>query len=325
VHAKNVTISSLLSRKKSSGKDFIFNPIESDELTPKTKILLIEEPELFLHPSGVRDIQELLYDLAENSCFQLIAATHSPMMIDLGRPHSSLVRMVKKNNLDVCIYQLRTNIHLKDGVEELRMIRSFNPHVCEAFFSDSVLLVEGPTEYVASKALLDEFCHRDSFEHAKSISVTDCGGKTTIPLFQKILRQFKIPYFVLHDLDDDKNSNTWTVNQKIWDEIELAETEEVSAMRFVFVRNFEEAHRYSNFKGHGGKPYVAWQKVQSWIYDGSWKKKDAKLKYPIVDYIERILNKNSSIIHNQDWVNNHVDLDQKIGVLTQQIALDLGS
>jgi putative ATP-dependent endonuclease of the OLD family len=313
---------SSLSKNKKGGKDFIFDSSESSGLIPKTKILLIEEPELFLHPSGVRDIQGLLYDLAENSCFQLIAATHSPIMIDLSRPHSSLVRVVKKDNSNVFTYQLRTDIHLKDGVEELRMVRGFNPHVCEAFFSDSVLLVEGATEYVISKALLEKFSHEDSCEYTKSISVTDCGGKTTIPLFQKILRQFKIPYFVLHDLDEDKNSKgTRTMNQKIWNEIELAMKEEVLAMRFIFVNNFEEAHEYWKFN-NGGKPYTAWKKLQSWINGSEWNGKNAQLKYPIVDYMKRILDGNSSIVHDQAWIDAHVNSTQKVG-RTSQLPIDL--
>lgn len=49
----------------------------------KTKMLLIEEPELFLHPQGIRAVKDLLYTLADASEFQVVACTHSPVMIDL--------------------------------------------------------------------------------------------------------------------------------------------------------------------------------------------------------------------------------------------------
>ncbi len=37
------------------------------------------------------------------------------------------------------------------------MINLFNPHVCEAFYADKVILVEGDTEAIVYRALLKEY------------------------------------------------------------------------------------------------------------------------------------------------------------------------
>jgi putative ATP-dependent endonuclease of the OLD family len=317
-----------LKQRSKNGKDFTFDAVESSQLIPKTKVLLVEEPELFLHPSGVRNIQRLLYELAENSCFQLISATHSPIMIDLSRPHSSLVRIVKNEQSDVCAYQLRTDIDLKDGVDILRMIRSFNPYVCEAFFSDRVLLVEGPTESVVAKIVLEKF-RESGFQNADSITVVDCGGKTTIPLFQKILRHFRIPYCVFHDSDapTDKNgnpANVWAVNQQIWNEIERSLKEGVPAMRFAFIQNFEDAHNYPEPKNSGGKPYAAWQKAQIWIGSNEWDEKEITLlarKYPAIKYFWYMLTNDASEVHDQNWINERVQKPSRNSVSTDQLVL----
>jgi putative ATP-dependent endonuclease of the OLD family len=319
---------SSLKQRSKNGKDFTFESVESSQFIPKTKILLVEEPELFLHPSGVRNIQKLLYELAESSCFQLICATHSPIMIDLSRPHSSLVRIVKNKQLYVCAYQLLTDIHLKDGVDVLRMIRSFNPYVCEAFFSDRVLLVEGPTESVVAKILLEKF-RESGFQNADSITVVDCGGKTTIPLFQKILRHFRISYCVFHDSDapTDKNgnpANVWSVNQQIWDEVERSLKEGVPAMRSAFIQNFEDAHNYPEPKNSGGKPYAAWQKAQIWIGSNEWDEKEITLlarKYPAIKYFWYMLTNDASEVHDQNWINERVQKPSRNSVSTDQLVL----
>jgi putative ATP-dependent endonuclease of OLD family len=300
---------------KSKSKDKSYNFEDNDQSHIKRKILLLEEPELFLHPSGVRSLQRLLYELADKSPFQLICATHSPIMIDLARPHSSLVRVEKANNV-VLLHQLNTDIDLtKDGKELLTMIRSFNPYVCESFFSDCVILVEGPTESVVLNVLLDKFRSQINgtayLVNMESISVVECGGKGTIPLFQKILRSFKIPYFVFHDLDyaktkDGKSTNVWKINESIWNEIEAARSNGTKSSRYVFDRNFEEEHHYSMLDKSAGKPYVAWQESQKW--SNEWKAIEdiSKLadKYPIVKALEKILlDKWDDLdIHDQTWV-----------------------
>ena len=283
----------------------------------KKKILLIEEPELFLHPSGIRSIKNLLYGIVECSPFQLICATHSPIMVDLERPHSSLVRMEKRNDT-VLAHQLNNNIHLKGSKQYLRMIRSFNPYVCEAFFSDYVILVEGPTESVVLHTLLNKYREQTDVTNHKvqteSISIVECGGKSTIPFFQQIFRRFKIKYFVFHDLDfsTDKNGNStnvWKVNEKIWEEVQLANrdaSEGVEVRRFIFDRNFETAHGYSDTNNGKGKPHIAWKNSQLWNDTFGDSIHNLSDEYPIVKCLKRILEDNwdDFDIHDQKWVEN---------------------
>lgn len=311
---------SLLS-SKDKNKDYGFQDENSADSRPtrneKKKLLLIEEPELFLHPSGIRSIKNLLYGIVECSPFQLICATHSPIMVDLERPHSSLVRIEKSNNT-VLAHQLKNDIDFQDNKKYLTMIRSFNPYVCEAFFSDYVVLVEGPTESVVLHTLLNNYRRKTDFPHGKvqteSISIVECGGKSTIPLFQKIFRLFKIKYFVFHDLDystdkNGKSTNVWKVNEAIWKEIQLANqdvSEGSEVRRFIFDRSFEAAHGYSTPGNSIGKPYTAWQKVLKWNCELGDSSNNLASKYPVVKCLERILTDdwNDFEDHDQIWVEN---------------------
>ncbi len=180
-----------------------------------TRILLIDEPEAFLHPPTVRGAREALYAFALNNPeWQVVATTHSPVFIDLSKSHTTIIRV----NPDVQSERFISTDKISfDGPERtrLQMIRACNPVVNEFFFYDNIVLVEGPTEHLAVKhcaSLLDMDVH-----------VIDCMGKANIPLFARILNQFKSKYIIIHDSDTPRiyrkdkpvKSGTWTINQNI--------------------------------------------------------------------------------------------------------------
>ena len=190
----------------------------------KTNILLIEEPELFLHPTAIRSTRNLLYELAESSEFQILCATHSPIMIDIKRPHNSLVRIVKDRQYGSLAYQV------SELLTTIGMMEDFNPHVCESFFADKVILVEGNTEAIIIKLLIERFGRDCNNQIADGLHIVNCNGKATIPGFQNVLNHFKIDYFVFHDCDsafltNGRKSPAWATNRNIWNKIQRCSIE----------------------------------------------------------------------------------------------------
>lgn len=61
---------------------------ESNRITP---IIIIEEPESFLHPSAQAEFGMLLRDLAKEFEVQVIATTHSPHMLSVERPDANIL------------------------------------------------------------------------------------------------------------------------------------------------------------------------------------------------------------------------------------------
>ena len=300
------------------------SPIQLDNITAtqasgKKYMILLEEPELFLHPTAIRSIRNLLYDLAKNSEFQFMCATHSPVIIDLNQSKSSLVRVVKVPDKGSVAHQLQS--------EELinpRMLEEFNSHVCEAFFADRVILVEGSTEVVAIKCLLDKI--KKESEACTGLSdfhIVNCGGKTTIPGFQKILRLFRIDYFVFHDSDSPKDTsgrklNVWTINDKIWDEIEAARKSQVDAKRFVSIVDFESANGYNPYPK--GKPSVAYDQVRKWV--SRWDDDTVQSK-PIVKYLMSLVDEKYEIEdHTSEWLHKQNIEDVSEDFLDEQLELD---
>ena len=56
-----------------------------------TPIILIEEPECFLHPSARGEFGKILQQLAEDFKVQVIVTTHSPYMLSQGKPNSNIL------------------------------------------------------------------------------------------------------------------------------------------------------------------------------------------------------------------------------------------
>ena len=235
----------------------------------KQFLILFEEPELFLHPNSERMLREQLYTLAENSPFQIICATHSAQMIDISRPHSSLVRIVKHQNEETSTHQVGHTLFQSDTFKDfIQMVNRYNPHVCETFYASNVLVVEGDTEAIVCREYFKEnYPESDIF-------ILNSGSKNNIPFFQTILNHFSIDYGILHDTDTryiytDRNHTThvtkkdgspkknsaWMINQNISNE--LTSKTSNKALRFVSIFDFESANGYQQDPDLG-KPMSAY-------------------------------------------------------------------
>lgn len=267
--------------------------------TRKEYLILFEEPELYLHPEITFLMRNNLYALAENSPFQVVCATHSPMMIDLSKPHSSLVRVVKKANEETSIYQVGDDVFRSTSEKKSRiqMINRFNPHVCEAFFGNKVILVEGDTEAIVFRDLIGRFYPKHE------IYVLNTGSKLNIAFFQEILTAFHIEHYVIHDADNrkDKNgdvNNVWTANETIWNGIETANSRSLGlGTRYVMIRNFEIAHG-RRAKSLKGKPLAAYEFVKTLT---------GAEDLPCINYLSYIVNgppekDGKPIVHDQDYL-----------------------
>ena len=61
-------------------------------------LLLMDEPEICLHPDAIREACRVLYDLPTTKNWQVMVTTHSPVFIDLSRDNTSIVRVERKQD-----------------------------------------------------------------------------------------------------------------------------------------------------------------------------------------------------------------------------------
>ena len=229
----------------------------------KQRILLIEEPEAFLHPPMIRSAREALYNLSAAAEWQVLATTHSPLFIDVSKPHTTIVRIARDGPKRTRLFSTdRANFSDTDR-DNLRMIRSCHPTVAEFFFADHVLLVEGETEQAVLSTLFD---HAGSpTEH---LAIVNCMGKANLPMFQRILNQFGSSYTAVHDCDAPRvqrngtwqKNSMWTINEKIVEAINQREETLPAAYLVAHVPDFEGYYFKTNLTKD--KPYRAHQIIR---------------------------------------------------------------
>lgn len=182
-------------------------------------ILLIEEPELYLHPQMERLMRDVLHRLAAQPGTQVACCTHSPVFLDIAANYRAIVRMFKTPQGDAACHQVTQDLFPgqpnQTDKQRLNTVARFDPTVNELFFAQRVVLME---EFSAIAAFECAAELMGLFERhlrlRREISLVDCNGKSNIPAFLRVLNAFNIPYRVLHDEDPD-NPAAQATNQQI--------------------------------------------------------------------------------------------------------------
>lgn len=107
---------------------------------------MIDEPELYLHPQGVRRLRQALGHLAEHG-FQIIFSTHSPLM--LSRENAADTVIVGKTAEAGTITQkpLRHAVEeaLSNAESQSRTLFELG-NLAEIYFASRVVICEGKTD-----------------------------------------------------------------------------------------------------------------------------------------------------------------------------------
>lgn len=194
------------------------------EAFKNSSILMIEEPEIYLHPHLRRHIFDMFSELAEKNDVQVFYTTHSPDFIDVSKFEN--ISIVIKNDRKTEVRQAvcekvnssRDNDLLKhvkklmssfgqsedptsDSVRErLRLFYRLEQN--EAFFAKKIVLVEGQTEFFSLPIYAK--AHNFSF-NKEGITIVNCGAKNNIPYFYCLFNKcFELPTFVIIDGDKSK-------------------------------------------------------------------------------------------------------------------------
>ena len=217
---------------------------EKADLSLPSYMLIIDEPEVALHPNAVRTASNYLYNLALDPAWQVMLSTHSPVFINPIADHTTIVRLSRDNNNPTPqIYRSEEVKFSKEEKENLKLLNKFDTNLAEIFFGGYPIIVEGDTEYAAFEYLL----LNKASEFDEKPLITRAHGKATICLLIKILKHFKIPFSVLHDVDyplrrDGKKNGAWSTNMNIFEEIKSAREEGLKVIHRVSVPYFELVH-----------------------------------------------------------------------------------
>lgn len=227
------------------------SPIIEVKDSDRTKILLMDEPEICLHPESIRQAKEILYSLCSEGEWQVMITTHSPIFIDLSKNNTNIVR-VQKEEKNVSLFKTNTSGLSINEKEQLKMLNLFDPYFAEFFFACNVIVVEGDTEYTAFRKILDS-----NKQKYKDIHIIRARGKYTIIPIIKILLKWGKKFSILHDSDTVDNSQSWPANKQILDLV--SSDKNINIKLLACKINFEKA--FFGNEVTKDKPFNAYIKI----------------------------------------------------------------
>lgn len=268
-------------RLKKQGSSFLVGAASSGErelltylfaifaLNVRDALIIVDEPELHLHPKWQKILLQLFIRLSHSTGNQFLLATHSPTFVS---PESiQYVSRVFSHQQKSHILRLNT-IVLPEAKHLLNIVNSQNNE--RLFFADEVVLVEGLSDRMFFEAVFDR--HGRSSSSRLILEVISVGGKGLFEAYTKVLRACEIRYSIISDLD-------------------YVEQVGSSEIKDLFRINIQEIKTdvIENVKSHDGDTLV--QAIEQALSRGSWE--HATQVWAYIKARRRKLRKDMSVEH----------------------------
>lgn len=203
-----------------------------EETKRQGAILLIEEPEMFLHPQMQRSLYKTLRKIGETN--QVIYTTHSPHFVSV--PDYRDVLLVRRD--DEGTYVIQSSL-AADNKRREKFLKELDPERSELFFARRLLLVEGDTEKLSYPAYAAKL--KLDLDRAGA-TIVEVGGKRNLKDFAELAISFHIPVGIVYDKDssDFKDEDEEAEYNGMLDGLE---TEDGSVRAWRIDRKHEDAVR----------------------------------------------------------------------------------
>ncbi|MFH1187413.1 MAG: AAA family ATPase, partial [bacterium] len=117
---------------------------------PRYTLILMNEPEIHLHPALIEKTADILKANVRNE--QVFLTTHSPVFITPD-VLQQVFRVNKEKGQSTEVYYFTPD----DNINKNRLAQEFNVDNLEMFFADEVAVVEGVSDKILIRGLIDKF------------------------------------------------------------------------------------------------------------------------------------------------------------------------
>ena len=195
-------------RLKKDGNIFLLNQASSGEvelinfilgmitLGLKGGIIIVDEPELHLHPKWIAFLRGFFMQYAFTEKNQLMVVTHSSTFIN-SSTYPYISRVYKNERGSSSLHQV-VDVNNEETKERLHFINATNNE--KVFFSDFVVMVEGDTDEIVFKQILEVIKKETGFK--SNVEVMQVKGKTNYEKFNLFLKTLQIESCFIGDLDN---------------------------------------------------------------------------------------------------------------------------
>ena len=162
----------------------------------QSSLLILEEPELFLHPHAKRMLSDILIDFIGDNQNQIIITTHSEEFLhDVDIENINVIRKTangtKKNKISKDNYG--------DGKELQKLKIELQHKNAEMFFAEKVILVEGEEQILIPEII--KKIYGKNILNNNDISIIKVGGKSYFSIYRKVLDDLNIKNYIIADYD----------------------------------------------------------------------------------------------------------------------------
>lgn len=162
-------------------------------------LLLFEEPELYLYPKAQRQLFDALRAFASGNF--VVVTTHSPIFFG-PQATETFIKLTKELNVGIAKkpFSRAHHVDLRDvkAKDQFQLICHENNNA--AFFSETVLLVEGDSDCIVLQHIASILKPEWDFSHHSS-AVVRVGGKTSFGRYRSFFMRFNVRVAILADLD----------------------------------------------------------------------------------------------------------------------------
>lgn len=162
----------------------------------QSSLLILEEPELFLHPHAKRMLSDILNDFIEDNKNQIIITTHSEEFIhNIDIENINVIRKTTNGTKKSRIVKENYG----DGKELQKLKIELQHKNAEMFFAEKVILVEGEEQILIPEIVKN--IYGKNILNNNDISIIKVGGKTYFDIYRKVLNELKIKNYIIADYD----------------------------------------------------------------------------------------------------------------------------
>lgn len=163
------------------------------------RLLLIDEPELYLHPKGVRRLRQALEELSRSG-YQVVFSTHSPLMLNRDNASDTVIvgKSAERGTITRKPLRIAVSTALSDAESQSRTIFELG-NISEIYFADRVVLCEGKTDRRLLPLAYERYYGRSpELDNVTFVSVGSCSD---IPKALSVLKAMEISACAVADLD----------------------------------------------------------------------------------------------------------------------------
>lgn len=161
-------------------------------------LLIIDEPELHLHPQAQKEFLKLIEEMIDKQHIQIILSTHSPSLINSKNIHN--VFRCTKINGETKIYA--NPQHGKQSDSTLLQLLKFDA-IAKVFFVDKIILVEGDTDLYFFSYYLEYLATLPEWENRiKNYEIIAISGKWWVGKWKHFLKKFNTNVSYIGDWDN---------------------------------------------------------------------------------------------------------------------------